>query len=304
MRVRKSWFGFAGLLAVTIATAQQPSLQITSPADGAFISVGQALTVNVSAFPSGSVSQVGLLASDPLEGAAPLANGPYQFNLDIPASLPYGRYEIVAVGSDSLGRQVFSPPVSISAEPTIPLEALTVQPIRLKFQFIGQQLPLLVYGKFADGTIADLTNSDATLFSSTNTQNVTANQTGMVTAIGGGTGASVVVQRGTLSVSVPVTVPVSIRGDLNGDGVVDRNDLNIIMIALNTPASVPFDARDLNRDGVINALDARILVTLCTRPGCATPTTAEGNVDKGRMVLPAQPAQSETNIQIFKLPVH
>jgi hypothetical protein len=51
---------------------------------------------------------------------------------------------------------------------------------------------------------------------------------------------------------------------------VDQNDLNIITLALNTPATKPFDARDLNGDGVINALDARILVTLCTRAGCAT----------------------------------
>jgi len=58
-------------------------------------------------------------------------------------------------------------------------------------------------------------------------------------------------------------------GDLNGDGQVDKSDLNILMDALNTPANGPNDARDLNHDGVINALDARILVTLCTHPGCA-----------------------------------
>jgi Dockerin type I domain/PASTA domain/Divergent InlB B-repeat domain len=60
------------------------------------------------------------------------------------------------------------------------------------------------------------------------------------------------------------------RGDLNGDGQVDKLDLAIITSALNQPASGPGDVRDLNGDGVINALDARILVTLCTHPGCAT----------------------------------
>jgi sugar lactone lactonase YvrE len=59
------------------------------------------------------------------------------------------------------------------------------------------------------------------------------------------------------------------RGDVNGDGQVDKVDLGLIMEALNTPANGPNDPRDLNHDGVINLLDARILVTLCTYPGCA-----------------------------------
>lgn len=60
------------------------------------------------------------------------------------------------------------------------------------------------------------------------------------------------------------------RGDINGDGQVDKADLAQITSALNKPASGPNDMRDLNHDGVINALDSRILVTLCTHPGCAT----------------------------------
>jgi len=57
-------------------------------------------------------------------------------------------------------------------------------------------------------------------------------------------------------------------GDINLDGEVDKLDLAYITSALNTPASGPNDPRDLNHDGVINALDARILITLCTHPGC------------------------------------
>jgi hypothetical protein len=62
----------------------------------------------------------------------------------------------------------------------------------------------------------------------------------------------------------------AVPGDINGDGQVDLRDLAYITSALNTPAIGPGDPRDLNNDGVINALDARILVTLCTHPGCAT----------------------------------
>jgi hypothetical protein len=58
-------------------------------------------------------------------------------------------------------------------------------------------------------------------------------------------------------------------GDVNGDGRVDQHDLALITVALNKPATGPTDPLDLNHDGVINALDARLLVTFCTRPGCA-----------------------------------
>jgi len=72
--------------------------------------------------------------------------------------------------------------------------------------------------------------------------------------------------------SVPdgVTLTVPQLGDIDVDGDVDSNDLNLIVAARNTPANGPNDLRDLNRDGKIDALDARKLALLCTRPRCAT----------------------------------
>ncbi len=66
-----------------------------------------------------------------------------------------------------------------------------------------------------------------------------------------------------------VTVEVQAApGDLDSDGDVDKNDLNILLTYRNKPASA-CPAADLDGDGMITVLDARKLVLLCTRPSCA-----------------------------------
>jgi len=60
-------------------------------------------------------------------------------------------------------------------------------------------------------------------------------------------------------------------GDVNGDGVVDRRDLDLVLAARGEPAHGPDDPRDLDGDGVITVLDGRKLILLCSQPRCATP---------------------------------
>jgi hypothetical protein len=86
------------------------------------------------------------------------------------------------------------------------------------------------------------------------------------------------------------------RGDLDVDGDVDNDDVNIVLATRNAIPAPNLglrdfdndgdideidrgvyallqtgngDPRDLNHDGVIDLIDARIIVTLCTRPRCA-----------------------------------
>ena len=64
-------------------------------------------------------------------------------------------------------------------------------------------------------------------------------------------------------------VPPPLRGDIDGDSDVDSIDVAAVTAARNTSVAAG-DPRDLDSNGLIDALDARILVTLCTRPRCAT----------------------------------
>jgi PKD repeat protein len=68
---------------------------------------------------------------------------------------------------------------------------------------------------------------------------------------------------------IQVEAPVVIEGDLDDDGDVDRNDINIIMALRNSPATGPDDPNDIDGDGTITVLDARRLMLLCTRARCA-----------------------------------
>ena len=61
----------------------------------------------------------------------------------------------------------------------------------------------------------------------------------------------------------------SIKGDLDFDGDVDSDDINILAFARGQLASGSTDVRDIDGDGKITVLDARKATTLCTRLRCA-----------------------------------
>lgn len=55
------------------------------------------------------------------------------------------------------------------------------------------------------------------------------------------------------------------QGDLNGDGCVDRRDLNLLLAAIHSPGTQD-SVYDLNGDGKVDIVDARKLVTLFSNP--------------------------------------
>lgn len=59
--------------------------------------------------------------------------------------------------------------------------------------------------------------------------------------------------------------------DVNNDGSIDRQDIDLVVLARNTPSSLN-DPRDPNHDGSITVTDARVCVTRCSLPRCASGT--------------------------------
>ncbi|HEV3036306.1 MAG TPA: dockerin type I domain-containing protein [Candidatus Angelobacter sp.] len=259
------------LLAYTTATLAQSGslLQITSPIDGIVVSPGQTVTIVVAAAPGTKFGQVAILPEGPLGSGGLVQGPPFSFSLQIPKVSRFGSHGITALAINADGSLATSNAVHIDVEPAQPPAQLLVEPMQMVFDFSGEQVPLNVKASMADGTIVDVTGSPLTSYSSSDSTVATSDLSGLITATGGGT-ATIAVSYASQTAKVTLRVPTTVPGDLNGDGKVDQDDINILLDALGTAASGPFDARDLNRDGVIDASDVAALVKLCTH-ACSFP---------------------------------
>jgi Dockerin type I domain/Bacterial Ig-like domain (group 2) len=248
---------------------QTAQLKITEPVAGATVFTNSTLRVVVEASPEAFPG--GVTVDNPFgEPPAPITSPPYVFTIPVGAGIEPREYLITAVGGGGARRQAgFSDPVPVQVERKESPTALKVTPTVLPFSFVGDQMPLTVLATFSDGGTVGMDESTRTQYSTQDSNVAIVSENGTVIATGPGQ-TTITIKVDSLSASVPVTVPSSIRGDLNSDGAVDQSDVNKILAWLNKPATKPKDARDLNGDGKIDALDARIEATLCTRPRCAT----------------------------------
>ena len=211
------------LLLVTGSLAAQ-QISISSPSGGTRVTPGQTITVQVTA-PPNAFRAVQLIAGPEVGITAPLQQPPYVFSLTIadligPIKLYRARYywtrQRRVLGTGVAGFRKSEPVTSLSV-PQDPIE----------FDFAGDQLQLQVSGVLADGSSIHLDHSSLVSYSSANSNIATVDGTGLVTAAGPGN-TTVTVSYGGQSAQVKVSVPNSVRGDLNGDGRVDQDDLNMI----------------------------------------------------------------------------
>ena len=174
-------------LAFCIATgalsAQQPTLKITSPENGALVYSGADLAVTVEAAPENAFRYVTIFA--PFKVGQLLTSPPYRFSVSIPARTSPGRYSLTAVGVIRPGLGVDSPNVDIQVEhPGTPLRVKGEPPLMV-FQSVGEERQLHAAAVFADAALF-VEDSREVKFSSDDTGIVTVDSQGMAKAIAPG----------------------------------------------------------------------------------------------------------------------
>lgn len=96
-----------------------------------------------------------------------------------------------------------------------------------------------------------------------------------------------------LAIQVPQgEVPIIQRCDVDGNNVVDINDIRAISLRRNQPAAHPDDPADWNRDNVITVNDARGCQLACALPRCATMSEEPAELQGGTSA-PASCTQSD-----------
>jgi hypothetical protein len=214
--------------------------------------------------PSGAYQKI-FLVGEGVNETPRLSAAPYEFSIWVPRNAT-GIHRFRAIGVDASGQLQFSDPVALNLVPAEQPERITTPVAHLTLQFVGDTARLRVTGHFAGGGKADLTQAPATSFASSDAAVVRVADVGQVIAVGPGA-ADIRIQSGAAIATVHVTVPATVRGDLNGDGRVDQDDVNLFSDAIGTTVS-PADARDLNGDGKIDAADLALLRAICSRAGC------------------------------------
>ena len=194
----------AALLTCISRLYAQPTLQITSPANGAAYSPGQTFSVSVSA--SGAISSVLIMGPEPFGFTAPVSTVPYQISIQIPTTTSPNKYTLTAVGMNAQGQPVARASFTIAVQRTDAPASLSVRPSLLKLN-IGQNGYLRVVGTYSDGSVADLSQAPSTTFVSNAPAIATVNNYGAVAALS--SGSTTIMVNGT--VQVPVTVAPALK---------------------------------------------------------------------------------------------
>jgi len=177
----------------------QTTLEITSPASGTVVNPGHVIGVTVRA--SGGPFELVSIAGEPIGFSQPRKEPPYQFDIEIPEKTIPGEYGLTAIGKPAAGDAVFSQPIAIDVERPDEPRKITTN-FRLLNMRVGEDLPIDVYGAYADGSEVNLTKSRQTTYFSESPAIVTVSREGRVKSIAPGTTRIVIDGK----IAVPVTV--------------------------------------------------------------------------------------------------
>ncbi len=198
------------LLLLSATLLAQPTLRITSPADGTLVHPGESFKVTVEVTPPGAFTDLMLIAADPIGTFPEKGGAPYEYAVPIPKAIAPGQYTIAAMGRPRPGlhldnvSQGFSKPITIVVERADDPVRLEVFPLNLRLA-PGGRISLQVTGVFTDGERVYLKLSSKTIYTSDTPSVVTAESNSVVTAVAPGT-AKITVSNGKAKVEIPVVV--------------------------------------------------------------------------------------------------
>ena len=189
-------------------------ISITSPPNGTTVYPGEAISVEVEVT-SGAKLLSGIALVSPMGIQSQIKQSPpYTFDVQIPASdgpgsggSLIGEQPIFAVAAASGRSLVRSSPLMVDVEQAGFPVSLGPQIPSLSFKAPGESFPLIMLGKFPDGTIFEVNNSTYFSFSSSDPAIATVDKYGVVTASGPGSTSIVTAYRKegkTIAANIPV----------------------------------------------------------------------------------------------------
>jgi hypothetical protein len=168
-----------------LAQKAQPTLKITTPADGTVIHSGQPFTIEVEAAP-GAFQYIFVIGTGGLNFTLPLSAPPYRFALQTKTDGASGKRELTATGVIRRGEVVDSTPITIDVERADEPERLLTEESSISFGRVGEQSALYITGVFKDESRVDLTRSTRTRYSSSDPSVVSVRADGVLTAVAPG----------------------------------------------------------------------------------------------------------------------
>jgi len=243
--------------------AQSVSLTITNPQTT--YEVGQSILFSISTKATNLSAITLVVLGNPY--SVRVIPAPYVTTVTASVDL-IGAHSFQASAVLDSGQVIFSNVAPVDVEPAAEPSSISILPLTLSFTFLGQQRTLQVLGKVS-GRTAVLSTISPLSITSTDSSVAAVGLDKTITAFGGGK-ATIHAAYGSFTASIPVTVTSTITGDLDGNRVVDQDDLNLLMVYMNTASTIKSDGRDLNHDGRIDNKDALMLASSCAG-GCVVP---------------------------------
>jgi hypothetical protein len=167
------------------------------------VNPGQDLPVTVT--PSGGTfTDIVILGEHPIGSSQNLTSPPYQFTIEIPATIGPRIYTLTATGLLASGQGVDSDPITIDVERADAPASIDVNLTSLK-EAIGGTAYLRVSATYGDASVLDVTESTLVTYTSDTLTVATVDNVGRVTAVGPGS-ANIIIAYGSLSLTVPIVV--------------------------------------------------------------------------------------------------